>query len=1397
MTQFINDSVVKGGPEGSIDGDLVKVNADQITVDGEKQLNVVPPSEATTNAAGLLSAAGKSKLDGIETGAEVNRTREELGADLDTLLGGSAWRDPARVDGLTETIKTYPAQTVTSAGDVYGETPEFDRALTTEDRGKLLVFMFQIDGNTYGHFSMPVDVFLDTTDTVADGEGVASKDAWGMSFPITSAAWERIKIAKMSNSQVALASINNAVSINGGYVFLMGVGHADGIKGEEVLLNVADWPEPSNPERDTLYLLPEFSRALTSADSDRVMLVEMELGGRPKSLTQIYVGSFLSYTGDPTITDGQVLTPTYTIPQASWAVHGLSGSGIRPLDAMLVKMTDSRFALAFSSVPNVGEQLAQLTIRLLPQGIGGPDAEFAGGQLIKSIPLGSTSGWTEITADTDIKPGGLLEFEFVHSGNTPDEHSGQVFPSSNYFELPVYASTSAIVAAARNVIRAYGLVVDGTTQHRADIAIARKDASTFFWWTDGTDNGTTVRIRQHLINGGGTGVDDDEVRALVMPYARADSTAQVGGAQLENSGVASVADLSSDLSHLTIGGLYFVESEGSFHELQADSERAALPLRITFPPTDLGLDDYLVRGWCNIALTGYSSTVNGTIALAPDVTGTIPVRLRGIFAVDSLDETAGDLVIAIETTSTFTPDTFTWSVGGVRREITGLSRIHENREGYSFWLASHEVTSEYANLWSILKGQTADAVVDLDIRDADGNSFVEGATLTRKLVPVETGYIDRSRALQRWTKHDAPDAHSVMLVDDATGDEYYARTEPADDTIIVEPVNISGFRYGITTANKAATGVPSWLRELHYDRTNGEVVFSADDTEMSRARSLVYYDGDDPSHKTGPVTCPFVPLPASSDYTQRGQKHARLRRFGSLQPSTEAATVSGKVRVRNDGMDLFYDPTSRKIEAIGTWPDCARDRWQVVRLQRIKFGLTTDSGHTRLEFVVPHNTLDGGTEVLGNNVVGETADGLHPCFQSIVMRWSDGTNPQVEAGEASRRLNSWIDAPFDASERNGTLYLAFDGIDQSITTPYVDGRLDGGMILVPLTYQSDLSSGQSTRRHRYTIAADAHQLPWSSIGSPNLTHWWAAGLVFKEDGEQGAWTYSLQPQEFDRVEIDGVAVPLDLTKVDLVNEHAIEQGDGPNDAWLRYHWESDAYDAVQDAPLVAGSSYRINFLGDRGVRSSRFDAVDFHLTTDRAHRFGILDADGTSMLDDTVGHWWDVKSRSSKVGSGDTFPGSRAFRRFRRSGGMHVALPETMDRELLFFWRVSADGEDLNAYGFTRTEFNPIGNAGTNWVLHSMQLVDFMDTDTTLYIYAATGDRLPVAQFTLRNLSRGTSETHTISPSPTGDDHDRYSGSSLLREDYRDGDQCAITFVAPGHTTPVVHSHRANVWRQE
>lgn len=79
------------GEWGQIIG-VLSNQADLVAALGAKSDSSHVHSAATISAAGFLSAADKTKLDGIEAGADVNPSTADIAAALDTYLGSTAWR---------------------------------------------------------------------------------------------------------------------------------------------------------------------------------------------------------------------------------------------------------------------------------------------------------------------------------------------------------------------------------------------------------------------------------------------------------------------------------------------------------------------------------------------------------------------------------------------------------------------------------------------------------------------------------------------------------------------------------------------------------------------------------------------------------------------------------------------------------------------------------------------------------------------------------------------------------------------------------------------------------------------------------------------------------------------------------------------------------------------------------------------------------------------------------------------------------------------------------------------------------------------------------------------------------------------------------------------------------
>ena len=72
-------------------------------------------------------------------------------------------------------------------------------------------------------------------------------------------------------------------------------------------------------------------------------------------------------------------------------------------------------------------------------------------------------------------------------------------------------------------------------------------------------------------------------------------------------------------------------------------------------------------------------------------------------------------------------------------------------------------------------------------------------------------------------RHMAPQPQSGILVDTATGDEFYARRVTDPDLIVVEPVSAGQGSYGLAPGNGAAFNAPANLSRLAWDPVTGLV----------------------------------------------------------------------------------------------------------------------------------------------------------------------------------------------------------------------------------------------------------------------------------------------------------------------------------------------------------------------------------------------------------------------------------------------------------------------------------------------------------------------------------------------------------------------------------------------
>jgi hypothetical protein len=116
-----------GGGGGATDLDAT-ADADSVTVASSTGDDAVIVA-ATTSAAGVMSAADKTKLDGVEAGAEVNPSGAEIASSLDTELGSSDWRTGGA--GVTDLSVAVDGTSVTVESST-GDDAVIDAATTTD-----------------------------------------------------------------------------------------------------------------------------------------------------------------------------------------------------------------------------------------------------------------------------------------------------------------------------------------------------------------------------------------------------------------------------------------------------------------------------------------------------------------------------------------------------------------------------------------------------------------------------------------------------------------------------------------------------------------------------------------------------------------------------------------------------------------------------------------------------------------------------------------------------------------------------------------------------------------------------------------------------------------------------------------------------------------------------------------------------------------------------------------------------------------------------------------------------------------------------------------------------------------------------------------------------------------
>lgn len=153
---------------------------------------VVPA--ATTTMAGIMTAADKTKLDGIETGATADMTGTEIVAAIDTQLSGTGWRG----NGVTHLSMTRNATTVNVNSDTGN-----DATLTAAD------------ASNAGVMTNAMFTKLAGIETGATGDQTGAEMVSAINAELGSSAWQNGASGDSStNASVRCATTGNVTIAN-------------------------------------------------------------------------------------------------------------------------------------------------------------------------------------------------------------------------------------------------------------------------------------------------------------------------------------------------------------------------------------------------------------------------------------------------------------------------------------------------------------------------------------------------------------------------------------------------------------------------------------------------------------------------------------------------------------------------------------------------------------------------------------------------------------------------------------------------------------------------------------------------------------------------------------------------------------------------------------------------------------------------------------------------------------------------------------------------------------------------------------------------------------------------------------------------------------------------------
>lgn len=910
-------------------------------------------------------------------------------------------------------------------------------------------------------------------------------------------------------------------------------------------------------------------------------------------------------------------------------------------------------------------------------------------------------------------------------------------------------------------------------------------------------------------------------------WATPNNTDQIPGAKLQNTGarvIGSGDTAAAPTNDLPGDNVYYRDDEDAFYRLSVSaSRRTENTMRIVFDVASPGVvGGYTLSGFLRAATPNFGSAANGTLALAPQVGGTLKNGVRGVLALSDARRTVGDLIVIMQASDTFHPASMTYSVdGGPEGEIEGL-HLQVNGDGYRAYFASSRFTSALGNIWGLTSGQSGNLTVDFGLRDLNGNSYIHAADTVRVLEKISleghTGQPEPGGLIVAYGEHRAARGPGV-ITDRATGDTFFARSVGPTKDIIVEPVKVHDDEYGHTPRAPATENLGGGANSLTWNRETGNVTVVANDAASRDAiKKVRYYDEDDAAATDDAFTADLIPIPAAGHPAEVYSLHASLRTYGPHHEEKEATagTDADDVLIASPSVQVLWDHSRRRLTVASPYPK-NRDAFQVLQAQRLK--MSWADSNRRLRFATGYE--DGQTApgpLVEANVRGQVDLTYFPIIlqmdfqvghsvgsENRIINWQTAAT-EVGAGGSSLPITQ-IKLPIEvktsgSADRLGTLWLAIQGMAPG--EPILDADETFGpigsanYIVGPLRYRASNHAANGLRSHTYTFPDDAPngQRIIGTVGTvltdevvaAIAAKWMRATILYSPDtaatvDDYADWQENYTPVHYDTLEVDGVHIPVGAEKVSLVNDAS------GNSAHPRVDYDTAAYTTDQAVPIAVGTTYRVNMLSPRGVSAGPYDVRQVKPDAARAHRFGLLGA-ADAQLGEAKEQWFfDLRSRTSKVATSIPYGPGRQYEVRRFQDAFWRAMPEEVDGIVCYLrlYGTRLEGENLSQA--ITENMGAARRSSTRITRISVQPTSNAEDRPEFLIYAATGEPLPRAGIHIRNLTTGWGYNFT-SAAVEGDHW-------FVRPEltFADGDQVRIQLAKHGEQ-PSTKPVRTNVWRK-